>query len=316
MITLLDDPARVVQVSPEIISRWLATESPNNFQLQRKDYVVGSCASSGGSPATLQLTLTTDFEGDVGDTVAVYNAADGQMYVGLVTAVASPPTTITTDIAWQVGFNATYMNDNTLRDGYYFEGRLTVNGVLQTLTIVASPDVWGIANLDISGVLRIMVSLGKTADYTADLAAEPLKSGSFTFEYRECWFGYEGTYTAEGNTWYYAEAVRSAEQGSNLYDFVATAAGDAPFFNAFDQPVYFVGLPFDISFIMPVQNGASPAAQALVTINRYNASNVLLATSTTLTDITALEGRVCSLLIEAATIEADAAYLTVQIDIV
>jgi len=316
MITILSDPSHILQVSPEVVSRWLATESPNNFQLQRKDFIVSSCASSGGSPEYVELVLSSAFTGAIGDVIAVYNAADGAMYTGTITAIASPATTVTTDIPWATGFDASYLNDDTLHDGYYFEGRLTVNGVLQALTIVASPDTFGKANLDVSGVLRIMVSLGKTGDYSTTLAAEPTKSGSFTLEFRECWYGYEGTYLTENNTWYYVEAVRSAEQGSNLYDFVPTDVSDAPFFNSFAQPVYFLGLPFDISFLLPPQAMTSPAGQLQITISHYNANNTLLSSNVSLVDLGSLEGFVNSLNIEAATIEASAAYLTAEIELV
>lgn len=313
MITILADPSHVVQVSPAIVSRWLATESANNFQLQRKDFAVTASASDGSSPEMLQMELGAEYTGAVGNVIAVYNATNGAMYTGTVTDIASPATTITTDIPWLAGMDVTYMNDNTLRNGYYFEGRLTVNDVVQTLTVIASPDTFGKANLDVSGLLRIMVSLGKTADYSALVASEPTKSGKFTFEYRECWYGEEGAYTAEGNTWHYVEAVRSVEQGSNLYEYVASEADDAPFLNLFANPVYFAGLPFDLSFILPVLPVTSPVTELTVTLRRFNAANVQLSYTTAQVPLAALEGKVCSLNIDPASIEADAAYMTAEI---
>lgn len=312
-VTILSTPAHAFDVSPEILSRWLATESPNNFRLQRKDFAVTNQADSGGY---LRLTLGASFTGQEGDAIAVYNSTNGAMYIGTVTDVPSPATTITTDIPWEAGMVITYLNDNTLRGGYYFEGQLTVNGVVQALTIIASPDSFGAADLDVSGVLRIMVAIGKTGDYTDDIMVETNKGGSFTFAYRECWYSSNESYTQEGNTWYYVEAVRSIEQGSNLYDFVPSEAGDAPFLNAFAQPVYFAGLPFDISFLLPAQEVTSPAKQLQIVVKRYNATNVLLGTSTTLVALTGLEGKVCSLKINPAVIEASATYLTAEINVV
>ena len=310
MITLLSTPEHITQVSPEIVSRWLATESPNNFRLQRKDFLVTGESDNGGF---LELTLSSDFTGFLDDVIAVYDATNDAMIVGTVTGLYSPATTVLTDIPYVAGMDIEYMNDNSLRGGYYFEGRLTINDVVQTLTVIASPDSFGIADLDVSGILRIMTVLQKTGDYTDLLMAETGKSGKFTFEYRECWYGSDESYTAEGNDWFYVEAVRSEEQGSNLYDYVPTEADDAPFFNSFDQPVFFVGLPFDLSFVLPVLPVTSPETELTVTIKRYNATNTLLGTTATNVSLGDLEGYINSVNIDPAAIEDAAAYLTVEI---
>jgi hypothetical protein len=167
--------------------------------------------------------------------------------------------------------------------------------------------------VDVSGVLRIMVALGKATDNTALVAEETTKGGVFTFAYRGCWYGSAENYTEEGHTWYYAQVVRSAEQGSNLYEFVACDAYDAPFLNMFKQPVYFAGLPFDLTFILPERPYVSPAADLTVVIRRYNAANTLLSTTTQLVTVVQMENKVLSLNIDPATIEATAAYMTCEI---
>jgi hypothetical protein len=219
-----------------------------------------------------------------------------------------------------------YLNDNTEHGGYYFEGRLTVNNVLYPLTIIASPDSFGYADLDVSGILRIVTSLGKAGDYTSRIMKETTKSGKFSFEYRECWFGSSNAWEGVAVTspiasppilvdWYYAEAVRSEEQGSNLHDFVADTLNDAPFFNQFDEPVYFLGLPFDLSFILPEQAVVTPMSDITVSIKIYNSNNLLLSTITELIDADQLEGFVCSLNIDPATIPAGAHHFTAEITI-
>jgi hypothetical protein len=317
-ITLLSIPATVIQVSPEILSYWLATESANNFELQRRDWLITASGESTGSPANcMEFTLDAEFTGAIGDVIAVYNNYNQSMNVGHITDIisGSPELIVTTDIPYVATFDGAYLNDHTLYNGFYFEGRLTVNDVLQTLTIIASPNSFGIANLDVSGILRIMTTLGKTGDYTDLIMAETNKSGKFTFEYRPCWYGSDTAWIAEGNTWYYAECIRSVEQGSNLEEFVASEAGDAPFLNSFPQPVYFDGLPFDISFICPDMDEISPAAVLRIIISRYDASNNLLASTVTDVDPTGLVGRVCSLTIDPDAIENNAAYITAQIEI-
>jgi hypothetical protein len=261
--------------------------------------------------------LPVAFSGAVGDSITVYDDYTDSVVTGTVTAKGTPATTITTDIAWVATFDTTYFNDSTLYPNYYFEGRLTVNGVVQTLTIIASPDSKGYADLDVSGVLRTKITTGKTGDYTTTITAEGLKSGQFTFAYRGMYSGASSStaYTSEGNTWYYIESVRSQEQGSNLYEFVPSDIEEQPFFNMFEQPVYFKGLPFDISFISPVLYESSPAANYSVTRKHYNAVNTLLSTNTEVVDPASLQSYLCSLNIDPATIEDTAAYMTLEIDI-
>jgi hypothetical protein len=310
MIILVSTPQYNTPTTPPVISRWLATESANFFRLKRQDQAISGQANSGGF---LQLTLPVAFTGNLGDQISVYTSNNLAMNVGLVTAKASPATTITTDIPWTAGMVATFLNNNTLRAGYYFEGRLTVNGILQPITVIASPDTKGIADLDVSGILRIMIATGKTGDYSELLMKEPAKSGKFTFEYRECWYGSEEAFIPEGNTWYYAQCVRSEEQGSNLHDYVATEIDDAPWLNSFEQPVYFLGLPFDLSFILPAIPPTSPATVLTITMKRYNSENVLIATDILTRSKTDLEGFINSLNINPSMIEDTAAYLTVEI---
>jgi hypothetical protein len=325
MISLVSTPEYIVRTSPELTSRWVATESPNNFRLLRHDFDIVTAANNGGF---LRLTVAAGtYTGIAGDVIAVYNKTLNAMYSGIVQA-GSTTTTIDTDIAFITGFDPsdtaldatraiTYINDNTLHAGYYFEGRLTINGVLNALSIVASPDSFGYADLDVSGILRIITTIGKTADYSALIMAETNKSGNFSLEYRECWYGSSNVWIpAEGSPsgiWYYAEAVRSEEQGSNLHEYVADDVNDAPFFNSFEQPVYFLGLPFDISFIIPERAEISPASDITVTLRTYNAANTLLSENVSTIAAGTMEGHVCSLNIAPSAIEINAHHFTVEI---
>lgn len=317
MITLISTPDYHDPIDPTIVSRWLATESPNNFRLLRRDWVT-SGADNGGF---LELTLSDIYTGNVTNDISVICAATNQVYTGKVTNIDGTFLIVTTDIVWVVGMNIAYMNDNTLRGGYYFEGRLTVNNVLYPLTIKASPDSFGYADLDVSGILIIVTSLGKTGNYTSRIMKETTKSGSFSFEYRECWYGSNEAWTqAEGVgspqsivTWYYAEMVRSEEQGSNLHDYVTDIINDSPFLNQFDQPVYFLGLPFDLSFILPEFAAVSPTYDLTVSIKIYDSNNLLLSTILEYVPAGTFEGFVNSLNIDQASIPTGAAFMTAEI---
>lgn len=333
MITLISNPEYVDPAAPSVICRWLATESPNNFRLLRRDYIVfsGTSVNSGGY---LRFRLSSGFTGSTTNNIAVYDFTTGSMYIGTVTAIGTsviPNDLITTDIPWVTGMNILYMNDNSDYGGFYFEGRLIVNCVKYPLTIIASPDSFGYADLDVSGILRIITSIGKVGDYTSRIMKETNKSGNFQFEYRPRWWSgvvpgdeedWEGDIVTSPitspplcNTWYYAESVRSEEQGSNLHDFVPDTLNDAPFFNQFTNPVYFLGLPFDLSFILPEQAIVTPTSDITVEINIYDSNNLLLSTVTEYIPIDQLEGYVNSLNINPATIPSGAAYFTAEITV-
>lgn len=312
MITMLDDPSYELQTSPSITSRLLATECPNNFRLQRKDFLITDSENAAGSPEYMMFTLASEYTGTIGNSVSVYNSTDGLMYTGTVLDIASPASVITVDIAYSATFEGAYLNDNTLYAGYYFEGRLTVNGTVQELTLIASPDSFGKADIDVSGVLRIMTSMDKQGDYSAIMIAETSKSGSFTFAYRGCWYGSDEAYAAEGNTWYYTESIRSAEQGGNLYEYLYEGLDDAQFLNSFEQPTYFRGFPFDVSFFLP----ADAEANVSVIIRFYNAGNAVLSSVIEVIDTAvapAAKGRMNSINVQPASIPATAAYMTIEV---
>ena len=333
IIILVSTPAYPDPLDPTIISRWVATESEINFQLLRNDYQLISATSYGAG----LLTVTADipYTGSVGNSRAVFNKTLNAMYVGKVEA-GSAGAVINTDIPFITGFDPsdpwldplrlnTYINDNTEFGGYYFEARLKVNGVLEALTVIASPDSFGYANVDVAGVLRIHTSLGKIGDYSDDIMKEPTKSGKFSFEYRGCWYGSSELWIPEGGVisppsdeilWYYGEVVRSEEQGTNLHEYVVNAVRDAPFLNSFERPVYFKGLPFDLSFILPEFAAISPASELVVTMKIYNSANTQLGSDVVkYVDADALEGFINSLNVDPAFIPTLADHMTIKIDI-
>jgi hypothetical protein len=309
-ISILSDPSHVIQVSPEIVSRLVATESPNNFRLQRQDFIVMNAAAYDATHTSLELSEDGIYS--IGDSILVIDYLDNS-YVGKITdIIGSPQESVIVDIPWSLMISTpAYFNDITLYPGWYFEGKLTVNGLEQSLTIQAYPDLTGKSDLDVSGILQIVTTLTKVGDYAYDIIPETTKSGSFTFAYRECYYDHEGSYVEEGNTWYYIESVRSEEQGSNLYDFLFTEAADAPFFNQFERPILFAGLPFDISFFIP--DVGSPAPTLTVTIKRYDSANTLLGTSIKSIASDTLVGYLCSLNVSFDELEDTADHLLISI---
>jgi len=219
-----------------------------------------------------------------------------------------------------------FTDEHIANQGFYIEARLTANGVQLSdqMNIIASPNPAGYADLDVSGVLRTLTSLGKDGDYSHLIMKEETKSGIFTIEFRTRWFGKSDDETinpfipeASPNvTWYYGECVRSEEQGSNLHDYVATTFDDAPFLNSFTQPVYFLGLPWDISFILPECSPADITVN-IQFYNSYNAPVGALLTYSQDVDLTSpslsLDGHICSLRMDSAIVPTGAKYFTAEI---
>lgn len=322
MITLISTPE--YHPGEYDACRWVATESPNNFRLLRRDWTCGTPVNNGGY---LQVTVDEDYTGEEGNTVAIYNAYTEEVLVGEITNIDVGLRDLTTDIPFVATIDPEYLNDNTLHGGYYFEGRVTINDVLYPITIIASPDSKGYADLDVSGILRIVTSLGKTGDYTLLIAREPTKSGKFNFEYRECWYGSDNDWEGVAITspiasppilidWYYGECVRSEEQGSNLHEFVMNEVDDAPFLNMFEQPVFYPGLPWDISFILPELAEVSPTYDITVTIKIYNSVNTQLIPDIIRTiEADALEGYINSLWVDPDIIPGTAHHMTIEIEV-
>src|SRR5512137_1423631 len=105
MITLISTPEYHEPTDLSVISRWLATESPNNFRLLREDYIVvlGTSVNSGGY---LQFRLSSSYDGLVTNDIAVYDFTTNSMKVGTVTIINTAVVTddlITTDILWVAG---------------------------------------------------------------------------------------------------------------------------------------------------------------------------------------------------------------------
>ena len=317
-ITLINTPACYNPADPSIISRWVATECPINFTLLRRDYYVINCVDSGGF---LAINIYGTFAGNDNDVISVYDLTTNSMYTGTITDSSGDPVLIT-DIPYVAGMDIKYLNDHTLHAGYYFEGRLTINGVFESLTVIASPDSLGYADLDVSGILRIKTSIGKVTNYLSLIQKDYNKSGRFTLEYRGCWYGSDEPWISEGSAtspvediiWYYAECVRSEEQGCNLAEYVPSDLNDAPFLNQFDTPVYWYGLPFDLSFILPERSELSPTSDITVTMKVYNSNNIQVGGDITQTiPADQLEGYVNSLNVDSTLIPSGVSYFTVEI---
>jgi hypothetical protein len=337
ILSLISIPRCNDATHPADYSYWLATESANIFKFQRTDFNVVSVTSANRAGIDyLQITVdAASYTGVLDNIITIFNTTYGVKYTGhIVTGFTT--TVLETDILWVTSMAASlatgYVNDNTLYGGFYLEGRLVVNGDIlpEQMNIIASPDGFGFIDLDVSGVLRVMTSLGKDGTYGVDpvtglfdpdlaLQKEETKSGNFILEYRTRWFGQTSdeavnpyqTCCSPPMTWYYGEAVRSEEQGSNLHDYLPNVSDEEKFLNSFDQPVYFRSLPWDISFILP----DTASATADVILSFFNSVNAPVSTVTYTVDITTdvIDGHIVSMSVDPASVPLTAVYFIAKI---
>lgn len=308
--SLTSTPAYLINgdVSPAEYSFLLATDCPSIFQFQRNDGTI-TLAEDSGSPSYLQITLAAGYVCVDGDTISIYDALYDQMIEATVTSDLGGGVFIT-DVDWDARYatDLTYILNYTQRQNYYIEGRLTINSLVEQQTIKASPNTKGLVKMDVQDFLRAAVSGDKVGTYTNLNDAETNQSGNFTLEYRERYTGDASTYTSEGNTWYFVYAIRTKEQGSNLWEYLGTDNQEAKWFNAFDKPIYNEGLPFDMQFFWPYDY-----ANLSVTKKYYDASNTLLSTVTTALDASG-RGLLNSITISESDLLANTDHIVISID--
>jgi len=311
MIEVVSTPAAVIDatVSPAEISRLVATESPVVFGIQRKDGIPLAITATVSPPDETNIEYSGGFEATVGDSIALYDSLNDVMINATVLTVVSVSEFVL-DLAYDARYDAdlTYFLNLTQRSNYYIECRLKVNGAYQATTMRFSPNTKGYVKADIAQFISSEIVNDKSGNYIEDSAAETNQSGSFTFEYRERYLGDSNTWTEEGNTWYYIFFVRSKEQGSNLYEYVATANSEGAFVNMFEKIPWTIGTPLDVQFWW------NPAFASLKgTLKIYSAANVLLDTITIPLD-NASKGYLTSVKISQDTIPSLADHMTIEIE--
>ncbi len=316
-VELVSTPACYNTADPSIVVRWVATDNPVVFSLQRRDYNVEGYIAQITSPDGTAITLDREFTGMVGDNIIIIDAV-GNTY--LTTVLDAVTNIIVVDIAHDDFTQPpAIVNNNTEYRNFHFEARVQINGKYSHMTVISAPNRLGYADIDVSSLLKIATSKRKDGDYISKITPEKSKSGKFYFEYRGVWWGSDeewqqemtDTSPAEPVTWNYVEAIRSEDQGANLSEYIASEIDDAPFLNTFERPVYYRGMPFDISFILP----EIPYPEIIVTIKAYDAQNKRVGIDITQAIPSAgIQGYVHSLLISESDVPEGASYFTVSIE--
>ena len=322
----MDIEIEIVSTPIDGTCKWVTPESPVLFGLQRKDisnddsspapdWYIDSTQDNGGY---LEFTLSAiDSPFSEGDSLMLHDDTTGEELYGVITEVSGAD--FLTDIVWVAGTDIDYINNFTLFPGYYFEALLTINGVVNALTARAYPNSAGYADMNIAGVLRTTILPGK-ADETLNINPEVNKSGRFTVSFRPCYYGSDESYVEEGGYWSYASFVRNSIQGGNLLEYEGIFIDEDPpddfnyvypICNQFEKPVFFKGLPFDLSFLL---NRVTNDQTFTVTIAIYDATNTLIDTiSYEVEGSSTNSSRLCSAVISPDDIPDEAKYFDVEI---
>lgn len=307
MLEITKTPEKAIQ-GTGYTSKWLATDSPIVFEVQRKDNNIATTVNDGGKARITLSTSNSLFYLSVGEFISVHDAVSGVSFITSVLTKHSD-TDYTLNIAYanqQFSYYVAYQKPVN----YFFDVKLTVNGVEQSATARFTPQLNGLAKCDISGYLQTYVSDEKTGTYIDNNTAETNQSGNFTFAVSENYIGNTNTtYLVNNNIWYYVKAARSIEKGTNVAEFVPNLEAQAEFLNYFEEPTYWLGLPFDISFVYSELLAGKPVQ---LIEKHYNSLNVLLSTQTKDLDSNAI-GYLNSAAIKAESIEPTCDYITLSL---
>lgn len=242
------------EVSPNLESSWVAVNDPVYIEYQRKDFTFTVASTAAGY---LVINFSSTPTGVAIDDL-VYVGFEG-VYEGAATVTNVVGNDVTLDVQVTLGgavFPA-YMNDNTLFENYFidvFISEATTSTALAQLK--ASPNTAGLIGIDISSALQTFVSNADSLTLqVADTSVQDTNSTiAFVYFVRENWNGSselpillsDTNYGVNGAFQLQAEYNGNyAEYYLNLYTENKKIPRD------FVRPKYFVGYPFDISFIFP-----------------------------------------------------------------
>jgi hypothetical protein len=190
---------------------------------------------------------------------SVYIGFEG-VYEGpaIVTDVSGTDVTVDVevDLTGVIGIDA-YMNDNTLRENYFIDLKISdPTNTTALATLKASPNTAGVIGIDISLALQTFVSnTDALVLQVADTSVQDTNSTiQFVYSVRENWNGSGNSFVLLSDTHYGVNGAfqLQAEYNGNYAEYYLDIYNENKKIpRDFVRPKYFVGYPFDISFIFP-----------------------------------------------------------------
>ena len=246
-------------------SAWVALHNPIIWKYIRKDFVMVDVVVSGekatvtfNSPDAYKFSLI-----ETGDLFYISNATVTGTFVVEHTSGSDQIVIFLDGAGYANGtYNLGYANNNSLA-GYRIEAEILTFTDDPTDDAVLAVTDWqpftdGTLTIDISSWLKRELTMRDGFDYTTDYANDEFAWGGFHFKVRERFTDEydEPSWISDTTDYYWVNAVKQLQDqyGQNMAKYVPFYSTDggwyAKFLTKFVNPVYFPGLPFDLSCIV------------------------------------------------------------------
>lgn len=266
-IVIFKRPERAHKEIPTLKCRWQSAHQPIIFGFQRKDLVAVPYDIGTGKLGFL-IPNYADYGTAKNDYIntAFYIADTSGLYdtTGVITSVATIGLSGTdlycdTDLDYLGAGADTWFN--FYKPNYRVELTLSVfNPVTQKTSdevIIVRPYSEGRAEINVQNFITDNLKKELGFQYDAINYIDNNAWGKFTMKWREMWTGVGvGSWVNDPYTYYFIDGVKylGNTYGQNYFDYLPVAyelGTPAKFMTMFNKPTYFVGYPFDLSFIYP-----------------------------------------------------------------
>lgn len=247
--------------SPDVLapvgarSYWVASGNPIIFKYQRKDLLITTAVNGNGKLRVNMASVPSDAE--TGQQVYIKNNGYEGVYTILLIGVGF----IVISADYIGSSSGGFLNLAEARNGYYMDVnlyKLTLPG--ETIgNFRFFDDATGLVTLNFQDAIDSEMSVDEPYDYSLINDRDYGRSFAFDFEYRERWRGsIPGFYSARSDPYFALKATKQVGDlyGQNMRAYMTDVATDpvfedyiAKFLTPFDEPVYFEGFPFTLSFI-------------------------------------------------------------------
>lgn len=259
-IQQFSDDLPIVTVTGAGISRWNAAFNPIVVNFQRKDFTVVGVTQFGSTQIRVELSGTiAQFLLAINS--ALYLKTDNYEFYGKADSYSETGghgVFLITEV-YTVDDSSGYFNIPDIKPGYEVEVEvkygldpLHPNFINPTYV----PSKTGATRADLAPFLQTLLNFKDTYNYTDASYSDTSIAASFTIRYREVFSGGTGTWFAAPYPLYIVRAAMQLGENyaGNMAQYVpfltTTSPGDkAKFLTDYEQPIYWQGLPFEISFI-------------------------------------------------------------------
>lgn len=273
---VVSKPDRYIPGTP-VVSRWVATDCPVIFGVQRIDGTIVEITSQGGFARLSVNNALPNFQLELTEPVLLIALTDPTNYIYANVSQVISPGVYLLDVPYMDAMAySTHIVAYARNINYLYECKLTLSTSSSPVYFTATPSPRGYAELQVNRYLYDQVSDDKAASYEQALIAESGQSGKFELAIREVYAGANNLYVPLADSYYFVKAARDKEDGVNMFEFVPNFTEPSRFMNLFGEPTISRGLPFDASFIYPEELGDD----VQVVETRLDASGLVLSTKT------------------------------------